>query len=266
MNNLSLCFRVGADIERLRLYQKGKERTLENRRKPKLWKSKHFPKNSLLPSQQQPGCLLQTLTVQGMSQPFFRISKTIILAWKPREGTLHWSLVRLSWPYLWLPKNWPVRERTLETLRKAIWISNHYEQSMQTVLFFPILTIINKSLRGNEDTEQARLHNYDKESMVKTLSPCPLHELRPCLGLALLLSGMGRLIPSDSLKSQADITESTARTDAELHADARTKSHLALRKHQHFKSSAWLWWLSSEKNDASISWAMKVPGCSLKQA
>lgn len=58
----------------------------------------------------------------------------------------------------------------------------------------------------NEDTQQASLHNYDKESMVQTLSPCPTHELRPCLGLALFLSGMGWLIPSDSLKSQTDAT------------------------------------------------------------
>lgn len=106
----------------------------------------------------------------------------------------------------------------------------------------PFLSQLNhkkQASTGNEDTQQARLHNYDKESMVQTLSPCPMHEPRPCLGLALLLSGMGWLIPSDSLKSQADVTACTARTDVELHADARTKSHLAVRKLQHFKSWAW---------------------------
>lgn len=264
INNLSLCFPRGADIEtRFKTLPKQKG---VNPRKPQtmeIMKKQTFPQNSLLLSQQQSFCLLQTLTwsEEGHS-PYFCISKRIVLAWSLRESTLHWSLVRLSCLYSRLPQNRPVNS----------WDPQEGHMNCQSLWMghasCPFLSQLNHKQQAStedEDTQQARLHNYDMESMVQTLSPCPMNELRLCLGWA-LPSGMGWLIASDSLKSQADETESTARTDAELYADARTMSHLALRMHQHFKSWAWLWSLSSEKNDASISWAMKVPGCILKQA
>lgn len=77
---------------------------------------------------------------------------------------------------------------------------------------------------------------------------------------------VGWLILPDSLKSQPDETESNVRTDAELCGEASTKSYLALRNQQHFRGWVWLWWLLTEKNDASVSWAMKASGYILKQA
>lgn len=150
MNNLSLCFPTGADVETgFKAVVKGKG---ENPRKPQtmeIMKEQMFPQNSLLLSQQQPVCLPQTLTRSEEGHRLSScISKRIVLAWSPREGTSPWSPVRLSWLYSQWSQNRPVRKTTLETLRKAIWIASHYEWGMQTVLSFPSLTICNKHLWG----------------------------------------------------------------------------------------------------------------------
>lgn len=82
MNNLSLCFPTGADVEMgFKAVLKGKG---ENPRKPQtmeIMKEQMFPQNSLLLSQQQPVCLPQTLTWSEEGRRLSScISKRIVLA------------------------------------------------------------------------------------------------------------------------------------------------------------------------------------------
>lgn len=205
-------------------------------------------------------------------QPSSCISKRASQAWIPRQGVLHWSLVRLNQLYSWLPQSWPVRKgrkllRPVSDPQEGHINWHSLGMGHANPPFFSQLNQKQQAYMGNEDTQQAKATQLPQ--VKHTLNFISLThawtQIWPCVSPS-SFRHVGWLILPDSLKSQPDETESNVRTDAELCGEASTKSHLALRNQQRFRGWVQLWWLLTEKNDASVSWAMKAWGYTLKQA